>query len=49
MGLVPLLDGRTVGSITADRATIGAPRGGTLTFYRHRLCGDSVAAWELLQ
>jgi hypothetical protein len=49
MGLVPLLDGRKVASISADRATIGTPRGGTLTYYRNRLHKDAVAVWELLQ
>jgi hypothetical protein len=36
MGLVPLLCGREVTSITADRATIRTPSGGTVTYYRDR-------------
>jgi hypothetical protein len=36
MGLVPLLCGREVISIKADRATIGTPSGGALTYYRQR-------------
>jgi hypothetical protein len=49
MGLVPLLHGRKVVSIAANRATIRTPSGGTLTYYRHPPHNDAVAAWELLQ
>jgi hypothetical protein len=49
MGLVPLLHGRKVVSIAPDRATIGTPSGGTLTYYRSRPQRDAVAAWQLLQ
>jgi hypothetical protein len=49
MGLLPLLRGRRVTSITADRATIRTPSGGSLTYYRHRPHREAVAAWDLLQ
>jgi hypothetical protein len=49
MGLLPLLNGRKVKSITADHAIIHTPSGGQLTYYRHRSHKDTVAAWELLQ
>jgi hypothetical protein len=49
IGLVPLLHGRRVISIAADRATIGTLSGGWFTYYRHRLHKDAVAAWQLLQ
>jgi hypothetical protein len=49
MGLVPLLNGRKVVSLAADRATIRTPSGGTLTYRRDRPHKDAVAAWRLLQ
>ena len=49
MGLVPLLHGRKVVSLAADRATIRTPSGGTLTYYRDRPHKDAVAAWRLVQ
>jgi hypothetical protein len=48
MGLVPLLHGRKVVSLAADRATIRTPSGGTLTYYRDRPHVDAVAAWRLV-
>jgi hypothetical protein len=48
-GLVPLLPNRRVVSISADRATIRTPSGGSLTYYRQRSHKGAVAAWELLQ
>jgi hypothetical protein len=49
MGLVPLLNGRNVVSISPDRATIATRSGGTLTYYRSRRHKDAVAVWQLLQ
>jgi hypothetical protein len=49
LGAVPLLHGRKVMSITADRASIRTPSGGKLTYYRHRPNKDAVAAWQLVQ
>jgi hypothetical protein len=48
MGLVPLLNGREVTSIAADKATIATASGATITYCRHRPYDGAVAAWELL-
>jgi hypothetical protein len=49
MGLVPMLHGRKVVSLVADRATISTPSGGTLTYYRQRPHPNAVSAWQLIQ
>jgi hypothetical protein len=49
MGLVPLIRGNEVVSISEQRATIRTPGGGHMTYYRHRPNTGAVAVWELLQ